>query len=863
MKTKFLFSKRALLLPFFLVFSVMVFAQNVGDFKSKTTGGAWTVASTWLRWDGNNWIAANGYPGDSNNKGKNVTISCGTKPVTITGSKNNGANKELIIDIGDIFTINGILEITGKLKFTNYKGTNNTDHPIDIQIIGGQILWGDNGDLYFPANSSLTIMNNNEGNCNNITPGLSSSGCSASQRLYIGQILYSTCNGGGNAVGSFPEINAGGGSPFSFNIGANTIAICESEKSTKQIEVSGNIVRYVTYLPTLTYTWTASSNNPSSITLPPPSYSNVGSLQFNQPTPLSFSPTNLTNGDYTFNLTTTFDTQGSTISRTNSITINIGGAETVYNGTTNGWSKGAPSASNHRIAKISADYSTATGGSFEACSCTVDSGKTLTISPDTYVKLEGALTNNGNVVIQHDGNLLQVDENPSLNTTNITVERNILSRPVTNKYLFWSSPVKNQNMYNMFTDGTPQYVMSYNTATDLYTILTNPASAERGKGYSVKNTTSTGNPFFTKASFTGVPNNGTFTLPLNNTVNKDGNTYNLVGNPYPSNMNLVEFYNYNQDAIGSTFYFWDNILATQTTQTGAGAPTWAVFNAGSGTWDTVGGTSINNASSAVRPGQAFLVTALTPTENGTAQLKFKNAGLREAGVATTANRPAAPSSTSTTGKYWIEMTTPSQALFSTAVTYGEGASNDFDTFDSKKINETGIYTTLENHKLAIQGRSDFSKEDVVQVGFNNEEVGNFVIHLAGTEGVFANHTAIILRDKATGIETDLTQNDYSFAGEAGITEGRFEIMYKPGAALDIIAAKNEDLQAYRNANTFTVQSTSKNISEIEVYDAAGRLWKKLKPNTKTVNIDATSLSSGMYILKINRNGEVINKKIMK
>lgn len=526
----------------------------------------------------------------------------------------------------------------------------------------------------------------------------------------------------------------------------------------------------------------------------------------------------------------------------------------VWNGTN--WDNNRPNANQKAV--FTGDYNftgTEQNTDLSVCACEINNGASLTIPAGRTLTVRSKVVNNGsadNVVIQNDGNLIQI-EDAAVNEGSVTVQRNTQLANPTNKYLFWSSPVQDQDMYKMFNSGTPQYVMSYNTATDYYTTLAKPALSVAGKGYSVKTPNAGG------VSFKGVPNNGAITLALDNIVNSDGNTYNLVGNPYPSNMNLVEFYKYNSTAVDPTFYFWNNVTANTTIQTGAGATTWAVFNAsGSGTWSEADEiSSITTTSKSVRPGQAFLVKAL-----GT-ELKFKNNPLRVSGDASTVNRTAATSGDSD-GKYWLQFTTPSGLPYSMAVTYGEGASSKFDAFDSEDFSaDNSIYSTLEDYHLAIQGRDDFNADDIVPFGLSSSESGLFTIHLSGTEGVFdKDNTTIILKDKATGIETDLSQNDYTFDGEAGITEGRFEIIYKQSAVLDTeTPIKIPNLLVYRNGENFIVESPEI-VKQISIFEMSGRAIQELHPEQKHIEINIPG--NGMFLLKIQtKEGRIYNKKVIK
>ena len=68
---------------------------------------------------------------------------------------------------------------------------------------------------------------------------------------------------------------------------------------------------------------------------------------------------------------------------------------------------------------------------------------------------------------------------------------------------------------------------------------------------------------------------------------------------------------------------------------------------------------------------------------------------------------------------------------------------------------------------------------------------------------------------------------------------------------------------YKNQGDFVVRSQKKDIDQLEVYDAGGRLIYAAKPNKRETVINAEYLVEGVYVLKITRNGEVSVKKIVK
>ena len=152
---------------------------------------------------------------------------------------------------------------------------------------------------------------------------------------------------------------------------------------------------------------------------------------------------------------------------------------------------------------------------------------------------------------------------------------------------------------------------------------------------------------------------------------------------------------------------------------------------------------------------------------------------------------------------------------------------------------------------------------MVTLGTNSYVAGDYVISLQETEGIFANGQNIYLKDNQNNTVTNLSAENYTFTATAGLTEGRFEITYQTDNVLGTDSTKKDELVVYREGTDFIVKSAKNKISELEVYDTSGRLMIKLKPNETEVRIDGQSMINGVYILKINQNGKITTRKIIR
>jgi len=511
---------------------------------------------------------------------------------------------------------------------------------------------------------------------------------------------------------------------------------------------------------------------------------------------------------------------------------------------TNAWTNNAPVSSIDAI--ITTPYSTSTNSAFTAKNITIQNGGVLEITA-------GNTVNAVDVTVEDGGNLIQKDGSTLSYTGNFKVLKN--GNSAHNKYAFWSSPVVGQGLNAIYGSLTPDYITEYDTPTD-YFVNAGSTTSVFGKGYSIKTPDVPSNHVVT---FTGVPNNGTQTFALSN----GGNRYNLVGNPYPSDLNLDALYALNASKITSTFYFWDNASASVTTQSGGTTSNYgyATYNASatsgiSGTFvasPNVG--SINPSGNVAKIGQGFFVRLMPNLSNNTS-LNFDNS-LRVASTGTFFNK----NNNAGVGKYWLRLSSSYGTNNTLAVTYSPAASNSYDAFDSKAIamGSDGFYTVADAQKLIIQGRETFNINDVVPVGTKHFENGNFTIALIQKEGLFNNGQAVYLHDKVMGTYTDLQNGSYSFAANFGENSNRFEIVYKLGV-LSTSEVTKDAFEVYRNGEDFFVRN-DKNIDSVTIYDASGRQIQTLNGGAKEIRISLNA--KGVYLVKAVSQGKEYTKKIIK
>lgn len=469
------------------------------------------------------------------------------------------------------------------------------------------------------------------------------------------------------------------------------------------------------------------------------------------------------------------------------------------------------------------------------------------------------------MVVESDASLVQVNEGNAINTGSITAKRTINLSGGRQQYNYIMSPVEGQNLKTIYNG--IDYVLYHNEANNFF--YSSSGAYIKGRGLAVKEPNKTGVPAKVStvdAVFTGYPTNGAFTYGIVNS--NPGNTakrgFNLIGNPYPSNLDLIALYELNGGSSGdisSTFYLWDNRANSQTVQMGDhyGQQAYAQFNAvddaGILATGDAGLAGTNRPDRYVKMGQGFMIQSKVASQ----QLQFNN-------TVRTSNKGTVSffGKETSVNRFWLNMITPNHLAAQIAVVYFEGGNNALAADDSFSMGGSdALYSMVEGEKVSINGRSSFTESDVVPLGSAHFISGSYTIALQHKEGVFASGQPIYLKDKMTGTMTNLSEGSYTFTASAGESTGRFELVYRPETVLATDGSVKEEIQVYRDGNSFVVKTGTQKITGLEVYDASGKLISTLQPNSTKAVVDGASLADGMYLIRINRNGEITSRKILK
>lgn len=545
---------------------------------------------------------------------------------------------------------------------------------------------------------------------------------------------------------------------------------------------------------------------------------------------------------------------------------------TTWNGTS--WSNGTPNSNTDVI--INGNYNAYKN--IIARNFTVNPNFTYSIDDGGRLVIHGSVINNGTIVVGNDAVMVQVN-NESTYSGNGTMTVNRVAKLKRTDFNLWSSPVSGQNLYN-FSAGTPKNTFFvYDEATDYFVTTGLNASSvfQPGIGYSIKGKSaySTTVPTTETFKFTGIPNNGDITIMLKRSSGEDKG-YNLVGNPFPSNLNFrMVFRDTNTSSIFNKQWFWTNLNGPKLQQgSNYSGNNYATFVSKVG---GVGPTYESNSVEEVtlRPteitkvGQGFIVQA----KYNNAPLTFKN-NMRSL-VATGSifynknegeDEPQEPEPI--IDRYWLKLINPDNIANNILIAHIAEATNNYDEdYDAAlfAMGDDTFYSAVGTNKLQIQARAlPISDSDVIPLAYKTSKAGNCIIALNDKDGVFKdNNKAIYLKDKVTGTVTNLQEGYYTFNSEVLTTpnESRFEILYT-NEVLAAGAVTKEDLLVYKQNETLVIKNNF-NISKAELYDASGKLMTSLSGNnTKEIKLSTIGFVKGVYILKITSEKGITAKKVI-
>lgn len=571
-----------------------------------------------------------------------------------------------------------------------------------------------------------------------------------------------------------------------------------------------------------------------------------------------------------------------------------------------------------------------------------------------YVKQDVNLQNNGNIFLRNKSQLLQGATGVGANTG--AGKLSVFQEGTVNnfQYNYWCSPVGNASatignepfgitMLNRptgLTTSTPATILATNnyngTANPLaiapywiWRYITSNAYAQwayvgaatainAGEGFTMKGTSGTDATIAhavenvqnntgskQRYDFRGKPNDGNMAVAVS------AGNFTLVGNPYPSAIDLNAYLldPANAALINGQAYYWEQVTVNTHTlnqyQGGYGkytvgggylpADIWT-YN-GDGTYNTDTGANGTAYQRRFTPiGQGFMVMGAA-AGNVTMRNSFRIFVKEGAGNFSEFARTAEPANSvyDENSEFFPEI--PNVAgidytqvrkgyapqlrinaivnnvgIIHTALGFGNQYSDGFDySADARATSDSAPYSfyfVLNESPLEYaMSLTSFDIDKRLPIGFRNNETATFKIKVSDILYGFDANQNIYIHDKITDIYYDIKNSTFEMTLPAGDNRTRFEVTFKnstlstPIEEIEsmFVVAQNNDSEMLTLYNT-----QLKDISSLEVYDVTGKLILK-KANLGTnpeYGFSTTSYSTGVYVVKVaTKDNLSVSKKV--
>jgi hypothetical protein len=581
------------------------------------------------------------------------------------------------------------------------------------------------------------------------------------------------------------------------------------------------------------------------------------------------------------------------------------------------------------------NYNTNINGSFEACSLIVESLINVTVAPANYVKVQiNVLVNpGGKLDIQNNGSLVMVKDSYTKIGDTVPTSGNDLvvlrsTSPTSNDYgtvditkttngvnfyaddVFWSSPLTNNvvnhihnNKINvLFPFLATNYDRIYTAHNDLF--YPGADGYDDNSNYWERLNFTQRESFMTPGQgyysygmwedysllFRGQPNNGILNVPVYKNDSSFSGNGNLVGNPYPSPIDLNKLFEVNQSLIlpyaaiwgrandGTTLnnngiyeYSEDNFLIYSTTMSLSNWPGNLAFN-NNGILSSCQSFYID-----VRKFDSNLLPLYPLNNSGESSNQLEhlifNNYMRSTSPMNTFSR-GTNTVNDTKTKLWLNLSDESGTKTAPiGIAYLEKGKDHFDPDEDVKNfvgHHLGFYSKSDKHDLIINALSTFDYKKTVSLGIVNqlENSPKLKITVDKATGELQNHE-IYLYDRITSKIVNITREPYTFEPNDKIMDDRFTLLFQNKIETEISDLDQNKVIVFAKDGIVTVNSlTDKRISAVYVADlytpsiGGVEIGKYENINHKMYQFRADSKYKILNIKVVLEDGTVVNKKVM-
>lgn len=477
---------------------------------------------------------------------------------------------------------------------------------------------------------------------------------------------------------------------------------------------------------------------------------------------------------------------------------------------------------------------------------TIDNIAGVTINAMTYVKkylalTKGALTTNDKLTVDiYFGAILGAGNGSILG--NVTLLRTIWS----DKWHYISSPLSGRTV----ADWNTVIPIKFGTSANLYAYDETNASSDKSVGWTAIGSIGTAitsmkgyslyfprGIYQTNFSMTGAYSHSqTYTnSALSNTASgvpsSDG--WNLVGNPFPSEIDWDASTGWTKTGLDNAVYFFDQVNSKYTSY--------------------AAGISINGGTRYIPCMQAFYVKVTSPGTGTLGMTKNVRSSVVNRDNWRIASEQQILRLTAASGNYSDE----------TIIRLNDEATDEFDSnWDAYKLPNTGnspnISTYLLNTNYSINSISNSTLDKTIPIKLIAAISGTYSLtaEITGFEG----SKLFELEDKLLNVTQDLSSNPvYTFNLVTGDTTTRFFLHYKKSAA-ELVTGNTSELNkegigitSYQQQIAVTFNPLATSRADVYVYDVVGNKvysCENADASSGKMEFSLASVDNGVYLVKV-------------
>ncbi|MEC3906482.1 LamG-like jellyroll fold domain-containing protein [Tamlana sp. 2201CG12-4] len=594
------------------------------------------------------------------------------------------------------------------------------------------------------------------------------------------------------------------------------------------------------------------------------------------------------------------------------------------------------------VIKISSDVTVS--DTVTASGLVIDSGQTLTVQGDNLVENSWYLGLNGTLDLEDDSQLIQTTTSDLVTSANGKILRRQEGQSNAFRYNYWASPVgvtgvtslidnnaatnnANNTAFNvgMIKDEsglTCQFTSGYTGSGSISTfwlfkffnaltywdwkrIPTSSALAP-GIAYTQKGTGVASSE--QQYIFEGKPNNGTILIDVKDvggpgSVESVSKTKCLLGNPYPSALDIHKFIDDNSGVIEGTLNLWQQWAGNSHNLSEYNGGYAQVNKTGScRAYQFVGFYGGHNGSQDgtktptkyLPVGQGFITEIVADGQvefnnsqrvfikeadadgtynNGSAFFKAGNTKSKKNTAKTTTSKESNSKATMRRIRLEFNAVSGPETRRELLLGFSDYTSDDFDYgYDAEctESNNNDLNLNFEGKNMNIQAYSPITEDKVIPLNFKSSGDNSFEIKITELDGIDADQK-IYIKDNLTGDYFDLTEEDaaYSFSSEQGKFNTRLELVFQNEqqslSTEEALVDKNY-LYYQNKTNTLYVKKLTSQVTKLSLVNMRGQIALEM-PN---VPIDALengmqfhNLSTGAYVVQLRTEAnEVLTKKII-